>query len=226
MKKIFLVLVMMLLAATTLSWAAEETNWSGFYFGVNAGLARHEANWSDNDDDWYGGTLTNPYYTVLPSLALGYNKQSGSMVFGFEADCAFGFMENKIDYCLDWMPVHHDVLKTDKLELLITVRARMGLAVDRVFFYMTAGAGLPIAAHTWIEAGDADDSWPTFKNTNLGMAVGLGMEYRLGTNLSFKAEFLGVNNSPKVEANTTPHPFSMSVDEVIGILRLGINVIF
>jgi hypothetical protein len=37
MKKSLVVLGVMLLAATTLAWAAEETKWSGFYFGLNTG---------------------------------------------------------------------------------------------------------------------------------------------------------------------------------------------
>ena len=226
MKKVLLALLVAVLAATSLAWAAEGTNWSGFYFGINAGLARHEPNWSDNDDDWFGGTLTNPYYTILPGGALGYNKQFGSLVFGFEVDGAFGFMENKVDYSLDWMPVHHDVTKTDKLKALITVRARMGFAIDSALFYLTAGAGLPLADHTWIESGDPNDSWPTFTNSNPGMVVGLGFEHRLNRNLAFKAEFLSFNNSPKVEANTYAHPYSMSVDDTIGMLRVGFNILF
>jgi hypothetical protein len=70
------------------------------------------------------------------------------------------------------------------------------------------------------------DSWQTFSNSNLGIVVGLGFEHRLGRNLSFKAEFLSLKNPPKVQQNYYSPPFAMSVDEAIGILRLGFNILF
>ena len=225
MKKGSLVLLVMVLAAATLGWAGEEKKWQGFYVGLNAGLGRHEPNWSDNDYDWFGGTLTNPYNTILPGGTLGFNLQYGSLVIGFEADGAFGFMENEIKYDMA-TPLHYHVTKTDKLELLITMRVRAGFAFDNALFYMTAGAGLPSAAHTWIEVGDVPDSWKTFHNSNIGMVVGLGFEHRLGQALSFKAEFLSIKNPPKIQPNAQATPNKMSVDEAVGILRMGFNIKF
>ena len=228
MKKAFLVLLVMVLAAATLGWADEEKKWQGFYVGINTGLARHEPNWSDNDYDWFGATLTNPYNTILAGGTIGFNIQNGRVVMGFEFDGAFGFMENEIKYCMDTfpLPVTWDVTKTDKLEFLITMRVRAGFALDNALFYLTAGAGLPSAAHTWIETGDVPDSWKTFKNSNIGMALGLGFEHRLGQVLSFKAEFLSFKNQPKIEPNKKTVPYHMSVDESVGILRIGFNIHF
>jgi len=228
MKKAFLVLLVMVLAAATLGWAGEGKKWQGFYIGVNAGLGRHEANWSDNDDDWFGATLTNPYNTILPGGTVGFNIQNGSVVIGFEADGAFGLIENITDYEMHTapLPVHWDVAKTDKLEFLITMRVRAGFALDNALFYLTAGAGLPSAAHTWIEEGDVLDSWKTFRNSNIGIAVGLGFEHRLGRVLSLKAEFLSFKNQPKIQPNKMTLPYHMSVDESVGILRIGFNIKF
>jgi len=232
MKKCAIVFVLMVFAATALSGAVqvkkekEVVNWSGFYAGLNGGFARHEPNWSDNDYDWYGATLTNPYSTILPGGTLGYNHQYGSLVIGFEVDGAIGFMENKINYSLYTAPTPdtNDVIKTDKLGLLITARGRMGFVVDKALFYLTAGVGMPSAEHTWIEDGDPTDSWPTFKSSNLGMVVGLGFEHRLGGGLTIKVEFLQLKNSPKIETNG--ENYKMSVDESIGMLRVGFNFLF
>jgi outer membrane immunogenic protein len=227
MKKGFLILLVMVLAAATLGWAGEEKKWQGFYVGLNAGLGRHEPNWSDNDYDWFGGTLTNPYNTILPGGTIGFNIQNGSLVIGFEADGAFGLMENEIGYDLHTSaPAHHDVTKTDKLELLITMRVRAGFAFDNALFYLTTGVAIPSAAHTWIETGDIPDSWKTFRNSNMGMAVGLGFEHRLGRVLSLKAEFLSIKNQPKIQPNAQPTPHEMAVDESVGILRIGFNFKF
>jgi outer membrane immunogenic protein len=227
MKKGLLVLLVMVLAATTLGWAAEEGTWQGFYVGLNAGLGRHEPNWSDNDYDWFGGTLTNPYNTILMGGTLGFNIQNGSVVIGFEADGAMGLVDHVTEYDLYNIAPYFRVTKTDKLESLFTARLRTGLALDNALLYFTAGAALPVAAHTWIERGDIPDSWQTFRNSNIGIAVGLGFEHRLGRVLSLKIEFLSIKNSPVVEPNLeTPRPFKMSVDEVVGLLRLGFNFKF
>jgi len=227
MKKTLLGLLAVIFVCSGLA-VAGEGNWSGFYFGLNAGLARHEPNWSDNGYDWYGGTLTNPYYTIFPGIAFGYSTQYGSVVIGFEADASLGFAENVTDYSQDWWPVmEYEVTKTDKLGFLATLRGRIGFAIDNALFYMTAGAGLPSAAHTWIEHDDVPDSWQTFHNSKLGMVVGLGFEHRLGQRLAIKVEYLHFANNPVVQPNAmTPHPFYMSVDEKVGILRLGLNILF
>jgi len=232
MKKGFIVLVLMVFASAALAGVVpvkQEKQWSGFYFGLNAGLARHEANWSDNDFDWYGGTLTNPYNTFLPGATIGYNHQSGSLVIGFEVDGALGLMENEIKYSLTDFPFFgsRGVTKTDKLEFLFTARGRLGFAIDKALFYLTAGVGLPRAAHTWIEFEDAPDSWQTFYNSNLGMVVGAGFEHRLGSGLTLKVEFLSFKNSPKSQPNLeTPSPYYMSVDESVEVLRIGFNYLF
>ncbi|OGD24998.1 MAG: hypothetical protein A2Y56_08640 [Candidatus Aminicenantes bacterium RBG_13_63_10] len=226
MKKALLGVLAVIFVCSGLAIAGEG-NWSGFYFGLNAGLARHEPNWSDNGYDWFGGTLTNPYCTFLPGVAVGFNIQNGSIVFGLEADAAIGFTENVTEYSYYyWGTPQFDVTKTDKLGFLATLRGRVGFAVDNALFYMTAGAGLPSAAHTWIEDDDVPDSWQTFHNSKLGMVVGLGFEHRLGQKFAIKVEYLHFANLPVVQPNAQTHPYYMSVDEKVGILRLGFNILF
>jgi opacity protein-like surface antigen len=171
--------------------------------------------------------LTNPYCTFLPGVAVGFNIQNGSIVFGLEADAAIGFTENVTEYSYYyWGTPQFDVTKTDKLGFLATLRGRVGFAVDNALFYMTAGAGLPSAAHTWIEDDDVPDSWQTFHNSKLGMVVGLGFEHRLGQKFAIKVEYLHFANLPVVQPNAQTHPYYMSVDEKVGILRLGFNILF
>jgi len=232
MKKSMIILLVMVFAATALAGAVQvkkeknEPKWSGFYFGLNAGFARYEPNWTDDDYDWFGGTLIDPYSTLLPGGTIGYNHQYGSLVIGFEVDGAIGFMENEIKYSFDPTPAPgtYDVTKTDKLGLLLTARGRMGFVIDKALFYLTAGVAMPSAEHTWIENGDAPDSWPTFKNSNLGMVVGLGFEHRLGGGLTIKVEFLSLKNSPKIAENADK--LKMSVVESLAMLRLGFNYLF
>jgi outer membrane immunogenic protein len=232
MKKSMIVLLVMVFVTTALSGAVqvkkekEVVNWSGFYVGLNAGFARYEPNWTDDDYDWFGGTLIDPYSSLLPGATLGYNHQYGSLVIGFEVDGSMGFMENEIKYSFDPTPAPgtYDVTKTDKLGLLFTAWGRMGFVIDKALFYLTAGVAMPSAEHTWIENSDPSDSWPTFKSSNLGMVVGLGFEHRLGGGLTIKVEYLQLKNSPKIAENADK--YKMSVVESLAMLRLGFNLLF
>lgn len=226
MKKGLLIFCAFFLTAGTLAWAGEASSWGGFYLGAAAGFGRHEPNWSDTDFDWYGGTLTNPYFTILPGMTLGFNIQFGSLVIGFEADGSMGFKKNEVLYELRHSGPDHDVTKTDKLKMMFTARGRMGVVIDQTMIYMTAGAGMPIASHSWIEYQDENDSWEELNNAVLGMVVGLGFEQRIGSAFSAKAEFLCFKSSPKGHPNAEDPPYYMYIDETVEILRLGFNFKF
>ena len=107
---------------------APYTNWTGFYFGLNAGYAWGHTRWDAPpplDFNTNGG---------LFGLAVGYNLQQAGWVLGIEADydwtklrgsttCGFGACETRNNW-------------------LSTVRARIGVPVDQFLPYVTGGLAL------------------------------------------------------------------------------------
>ena len=65
-------------------------NWTGFYAGINGGYAFGKTNWTDTT----GATTGDFNFTgALAGGTLGYNIQTGSWVWGFEADGAYSSLK-------------------------------------------------------------------------------------------------------------------------------------
>jgi outer membrane immunogenic protein len=181
-------------------------NWTGFYAGVNAG---------------YGfGTAT---ASALPGVdikpkgflaggTLGYNWQSGAIVYGIEAD-------------LDWSNVKGDavcgVAVTCQVSnpWLATFRGRVGYAMDRWLPYITAGGAYGKVKATETVAG-VDTSASSSK---LGWAFGAGLEYAFMGNWTAKLEYLHVDLG-SFDAGPAPVVNNISFKE--NIVRAGLNYKF
>jgi opacity protein-like surface antigen len=114
------------------------TNWSGFYFGGHAGAA-----WGSTNDDFNDPTALAPFrwdsgIPVNGPLAggqIGYNWQSGWMLFGLEADGSWSNITG------------HGLCNTttffmncsSKIEGLATVTGRVGASIDRALIYFKGG---------------------------------------------------------------------------------------
>lgn len=131
-------------------------NWSGLYVGANAGYG-----WSENTDnlDPTGG---------FGGGQIGYNFQSGNIVYGLEADFQGSGISDSVPgdkSSLDWFG---------------SVRGRLGYAFNRALIYSTAGFGYG-QVH--------NNGWGIGSETQTGWVVGGGVEYKLAPNWSVKGEY-------------------------------------
>lgn len=154
--------------------------WTGFYAGVNAGWG-----WLDNNNNngifVPAGTFAPPYAGVSGVLGgtaggddngvvlggqIGYNYQIGSFVVGAEADIQWADfnVENRVFFAPTGFPPSFvpALLGQDDMEWFGTVRARAGVAFDRVLIYATGGFA--------------------YSDNNTGWTVGGGVEWALPTN--------------------------------------------
>jgi outer membrane immunogenic protein len=146
-------------------------NWTGFYVGINGGGGWGDSAWTstggfDVSGGMVGGTV-------------GYNYQMNQWVMGLEGD-------------IDWSNIKGTTTSGCALgcetrnSWLGTARGRIGYAFDRFLPYVTGGAAF----------GDIKASTPGFAGgsaTNVGWALGGGMEYAFTDNLSAKVEYLHVD---------------------------------
>ncbi|EJN15393.1 opacity protein [Bradyrhizobium sp. YR681] len=144
---------------------ASVYNWTGFYLGIVGGGAWEDANSPRMQGGFVGGTA-------------GYNWQTGSVVFGVEADGA-------------WADVNASatalgITVSSKTDALGTVRGRIGYAVNQVLFYGTGG-------YAWIDnklsvsalgVTVSDTKWHS------GWTVGAGVEAFFAPQWSVKGEYL------------------------------------
>jgi opacity protein-like surface antigen len=127
---------------------------------------------SDDDDDT----------TLIGGVHIGYNWQSGSKVFGIEADASFG----------------------DGVDYLASLRARLGYAMDALLVYATAGVAFVGFDDKTIDAKFGEyytHSFDVEGDSEVGVVVGLGAEYKLAANWSVGVEglyyFFGDSDSTK-----------------------------
>jgi outer membrane immunogenic protein len=169
-------------------------SWTGFYVGLNGG--------------WGGGSSGGDFGSPTGGLVggtVGYNYQVGQFVAGLEGDW-------------DWADLNKNgsILGnpySNKVDQLLTARARAGFAMDRALLYVTGGY-----------AGAEDKvSMPGFFSSTdwrSGGAFGGGIEYAFTNNISAKAEYI---YAPFQSKSYVPGAKS---DLDLSLVRAGLNYKF
>ena len=167
-------------------------SWAGVYIGIHAGAAWQQATNSTDQYTGYGfGGLSHTTNNTgfIGGGQIGFNWQSGNIVYGVEADWSklsgkgsysgYTFAENSIDW-------------------LGTARLRMGLAVGNGLAYVTGGVAYGKVNNT--VGYCCTTSWSESK-TRVGFAVGAGVEQLLSQNWTVRLEGMFVDLG-RSEVNT------------------------
>jgi outer membrane immunogenic protein len=138
-------------------------NWTGFYLGLNTGLnfANFGSNYGSNWGGVFGGTA-------------GYNAQIGQAVVGVEGD-----------YAWSWASANSNSpfgATKASMTSIATLRARLGLVLDRSMIYGTFGYGGAQVKETAYSIYATQSQWRN------GLALGAGYEYAFTNNISAKVE--------------------------------------
>lgn len=183
-------------------------DWSGFYAGVNAGVA-----WNNTDvDNQYtmndravsalAHNLESDQSAFSGGGMLGYNYQIDRVVLGIEADINYLGFSEQTDYDRShvdprgatWESTNELSFEADWFG---TLRGRLGFAFDNVLLYGTGGAAY---GHMKVEhdySGFSDDNRGatvdgSVDTVNWGWTVGGGVEYGV-ENWSLGVEYLFVD---------------------------------
>ena len=149
-------------------------NWTGFYAGINGG-------WGWGTGSMSGSTATGDLQGSggLIGGTLGYNWQSGQVVWGLETD-------------LDWSGIKGsgNCRGTPNCEVkndwLGTTRLRLGWANDRWMPYLTGGV-----AYGDVKANV--NGFPGGSETRVGWTAGGGVEFAISQPWTAKVEYLYVD---------------------------------
>jgi len=154
-------------------------SWQGFYVGAQVGYA-----WGTADTVGSFGGVIPPGGNVgvetqgfIGGVHAGYNLQSGSFVYGIEADVEFADVKESGTIL--------GATFIGKNDLRGSLRARFGFAFDRALIYVTGGlaAGRVEASAALAAARDSNSE------TRFGWTVGAGVEYALSSNWSARLEY-------------------------------------
>src|SRR5262252_7302483 len=221
--------------------------WTGIYFGVNAGYG-----WAQGSSTTvFGGQLTGGTTTPLGLGAtelgrtgllgsssprggiaggqVGFNWQAGMVVFGAEFDAQWSGQSNAVSLiCTPPMP-GCTATEAVKIRSLTTGRARIGLAFDWLMPYVTAGGVLVNARDDLtVNVGGVSANFQPLSGTTLGWTAGAGVDVALSSNWSARLEYLhiranGITSSvliPGFLGNGTAAETATYRDNIV---RVGLN---
>ena len=154
---------------------AEDFDWSGWYAGILGGgaggtLLAHATN---TEVEYPGGSQV--------GIGGGYDIVPGPVLFGLTADASV------VNLAWTQNPFPGSSA-TISVENLVTLRARVGIPIDRVLPYVTAGAAIGTGHLEGTYPGGSDD----VRALHFGLVAGLGVEALVTSNLSVGAEYLAV----------------------------------
>jgi outer membrane immunogenic protein len=178
-------------------YAPPAFSWTGFYVGVNGGWAGGSsgADFGSPDGGLVGGTV-------------GYNYQIGQFVVGLEGDWDWADLKKSGSNLIG----SYD----NKVDQMVTARARAGYAIDRALLFVTAGY-----------AGAEDKiSIPGFASSTdwrSGGVFGGGIEYAFTNNISAKAEYL---YAPFGDKSYSDGVINAKSRLDLNIVRVGLNYKF
>jgi opacity protein-like surface antigen len=221
--------------------------WTGIYFGVNAGYG-----WAQGSSTTaFGGGLTGGTTTPLGLGAtelgttgllgsssprggiaggqVGFNWQAGMVVFGAEFDAQWSGQSNAVSLiCTPPIP-GCTATEAVKIRSLTTGRARIGLAFDWLMPYVTAGGVLVNARDDLtVNVGGVSANFQPLSNTTLGWAAGAGVDVALSSNWSARFEYLHIRANDVTSSVGIPGFLGVgltaeSVAYRDNIVRVGLN---
>jgi outer membrane immunogenic protein len=189
--------------------------WTGFYVGLNAGYAFGTA---DTTITSLVPAFSSDYDGFLGGAQIGYNWQSGALVFGVEADLQFADVSGT-----EAVPGFANT-STNTLQWFGTVRGRIGYTFGRVLPYVTGGFAfgkneLELAS----TAGNSVDDTAT----QTGWTIGGGIEFAVRDAWSVKIEYLHVDLRDKSYLTNVILPgISLTSGLEFDLVRAGVNYRF
>lgn len=226
-------------------------NFGGGYIGVQGGAVYYQSRY--NDLDRYGlsvstvdqidqAKLYDSSWHVGPQA--GYNWQSGCALFGVMADWSWSNAKARA-YWTDFAGQQATgFANTDsKMEWFGTARARAGVVVNDLLFYVSGGAAFAKFDRNFFYSGNAGAPTVTdrvlFDTTRVGFAVGLGTEWAWTNNLSVVSEVLYMGFSRDNQTRACPNalvcvnngvpigtPYRYEFNDSAWVGRIGLNYRF
>jgi len=194
-------------------------SWTGFYVGAQIGHG-----WGHDTADSFGPTWVFLAKNTLKikgpvgGIHAGYNLQSGSIVYGLEADLEIANIRGSTgDTAVDG-----GVLR---LGTQGTLRGRLGYAFDRTLLYVTGGLAVGDTHINYMRNGRGLQE--NVSKTHVGWTLGAGVEYALSNNWTARAEYRYTDFGTKTDTLAVSYPgFHAKNHYTDQAVRLGLSYKF
>jgi high affinity Mn2+ porin len=168
-------------------------NWTGVYFGGHVGYSRGKPNVTLTDPGFDSGfdpgstSLSRSFGTLTGGLQAGYNYVLPSRVLlGIEADFSFPNYLSADDVA--WFHTTPDNDIAEKIDVMGTVRGRLGYAFRHWMVYATGG--FAFAQGRYLQTPGIIDDTDKVLAVHTGWSAGAGAEVAIAPNWTAKVEYL------------------------------------
>jgi outer membrane immunogenic protein len=197
---------------------APAYNWSGLYFGGQAGLGWDSVEWSDIS--LTGEPIRSKTFGAVGGGHVGYNWQANQWVVGVEAALLGANLKNTQLSAV----VPATVSYTNKIDVIGTVVGRLGYAKGRSLFYVDGGWATARLAASGLNTG-LPDAFRT-RGYDDGWTIGVGWDYALANNWILGVDYKRIELSKSTRSGVTDAaiPFTITdIDPKINILTLRLS---
>lgn len=187
--RLFVAALLISASATGVNAQSADFDWTGAYAGGTASFGVFN---SETSDHWCyvacdGGSLTEAAGAL--GVAIGYNKQIGSLVVGVVADYMAGNFETEH---IVSQPGVYSSYTSSSWENIFTLRGRAGIAADRSLIYVTGGLASVEVNHRqdYNFGPDAQNTgYRPYEGRETGFAAGVGVEHAISDKVTLGAEY-------------------------------------
>ncbi len=211
MKTLYFLLINLIIFSST---ALAKSDWDGFYSSLMVGSSHGDVNENDSYLTGYTGDYLNSYRTTNNSdssfngttfnLKLGINKEIESNLIGLELGGTLGSLEARNEktsgYWVSTMfftpgneSSWNGFIANTKINNYETFSARLGhIFNNSLLMYFKTGAAVGrIERRVTDNSGEFFDAGSTLrdKKNEVGYLLGLGAEYKMSNNFSFRLDY-------------------------------------
>jgi opacity protein-like surface antigen len=212
-------------------------NWTGVYVGGHVGYGMGMKDWLNSSFDYQVDGF-------LGGGQIGVNQQVGNLVFGIEGDASWSNIEGNQTLTIGGPLIGFTQSASGgtTIDGLATLTGRLGLAQDRWLVYVKGGAAWVHEKHDFNASLSTTAPPPITQTANangsedrFGYVFGIGSEFALWGNWSFKSEYnyvhLGtrevrLTGSQTTAGVTTPLTFDVDLKQALHLAKFGVNYRF
>jgi outer membrane immunogenic protein len=200
-------------------------DWSGFYVGVygGGGFGNHNLNNALGPLGFANFTINYDSTGAIGGGEVGYNVQSGNIVVGVEGDGFWSGIKgsDRSQFNNGALPIF--AIDETKLRYGGSLRARAGIAVDRLLLFFDGGWASGSLAHTNTVPGVGVDAFTVQRS---GIAAGGGIAYAITNNLIGKFEYRYYDFGRFTRSNPITGVLPYTIDNTYSVVTLGLDYKF
>jgi outer membrane immunogenic protein len=222
-------------AASPTPYVAAAYNWTGFYLGAQVGYG-----WAnDTTTNNTGSTSVPPGFTsssttdgILGGFYGGYNYQVSQYLFGIDGDFNWSDANST---SIDVGPLNgHIITDHHQMDWVTSVTGRLGYVSNNWLLFAKGGwawAKFVSSATNGLVVGGPVGGFSSASTIRDGWTVGVGMEYGVTSNVSFKLEYDYVgfltSNFTSTDQTVATGAIAMpskSADSHLNVVKAGVAV--